>query len=181
MGDYEVILPGYTMRKSNLTLIVLCMFIGACKTADSRTLPNDQYATSNIHDFIKLRTDFEERISVFSDAWFIEFFPDGSVTAQYGSTFGDFGLLPPRTVNYQALHQSCVEQKTDEFIPGNLQVLIWHKDNNSNHIAKYMRDDSMLRETINRIMHGPWKSFDAERFEELLHQYPILPHRYTTR
>lgn len=101
--------------------------------------------------------------------WILEFFPNGSVRAQYGALPGDEGELPPGSVDFSAVVEEIERQQADG--PGASQAAL-HRRGESTSYAFSLRNESYFRGLIERA-DGKW--IPGERFAELRRQYPMFP------
>lgn len=188
-ADGDVIAPKRIMptRISTPVLVVVTvawLFVcagGCADTAEERGRMTDpsgpvQDAPYDVAQTEASRGAAIERVSLHTPAfaWRIDFFPDGSVAAQYGSLPGDGAKLPAGTVDFSAVVAEVQRQQTDERIEGGAQAAIWKRGETSVK-ASYLKEDALFRELFQSVDNQWVTKFEVRsgRFDELRKAYPI--------
>jgi hypothetical protein len=105
--------------------------------------------------------------------WMIDFYPDGSVRAQYGAGAGDEATVPAGTVRFDDLLTAIRERRIDKYVAGGPKSQIAIRHEGEFHIKSfYVNDELFFRHLIDSLQ-GKWNA--GERIQKLLQSHPIYP------
>lgn len=111
-------------------------------------------------------------VLVLNLAWRIEFKPDGSVHAQYGSLPDDEADLPPSTIDFKSLVRCTRSLRAKAGQKGRSQAFVFDGAEASR-TAFYLRDDTLYAYLLSSFV-AKWKPrCSADRFELLTESHPL--------
>ena len=111
-------------------------------------------------------------IFVLGDAWLIEFKPDGSGHAQYGSLPNDEADLPPGTVDFNELANCTLSLRASAGQKGRSQAYVFD-GTDASRTAFYLRDDTLYVYLLNSFAAKWTPRCPADRFEKLTDVCPL--------
>lgn len=105
-------------------------------------------------------------------AWSIEFKPDGSVHAQYGSLPGDEADLPAGTVDFKSLVSCTRTLRASAGRSGRSQVIVYD-GTDASRTAFYLRDDTLYVYLLSSFAAMWTPRCPSDRFEKLINAHPL--------
>ena len=113
-----------------------------------------------------------QKISMTDLRWFVDFFPDGSVRANYGSSGGDSASAPAGSVDFDELLVAARKLRVEKRPANETQIAIHTGEETTT--SFFISDDSLFRRTIESL---EWRNQQplSDRFLDLLKKHPIFP------
>jgi len=116
-------------------------------------------------------------------AWSIRFFPDGRVHAQYGSLPGDGAVLPPGSVDFEALVRctSMLRDPTPRLPPLETTSQVAFHDGTETSGTAFCLTNDILYQYLIQSFSGKWQEGGfgrrgtlSRRMDELLEDFPVF-------
>ena len=135
------------------------------------------FASGDITNTKSLKEYDSISIQSHHSGWIFTFHPNGSVTAQYGSSVGNTGHLPKETVDFSAL-LSCLQYSLSQqssSLTNTTYYVALQKKGASSTTAKPLIDDSIIRYLLAQFSKMEWTYFEELALKELMKQHPFIP------